>query len=397
MMTEKMQKKKTLGNFPNSLHDALEERKQNANLRQLPSQFPKYDFSSNDYLGFAKVKSIAEKASEIVQAADVNPNSSSSSRLIRGNYPLIEEAETKLASFYEAETALIFNSGYVANLGLLSSINTKNAVVFYDELAHASIRDGLKMAHGKAFKFKHNDLTHLAEKIQLLQKRNATSTCYVITEAVFSMDGDGPDLSKLLELCKVYNCYLIVDEAHSNPMFPLKNFLNEDELSEVFARVVTFGKGFGVHGAAILGSTALKSYMVNFSRSFIYSTATSPHTVASIIAAHQHFQKDENQLRYLQENISQFRSVMHQLNLESHFLESFTQIQSCLIPGNEQVSKAASFLQEKEFDVRAIKSPTVPKGKERLRFCIHSFNNPSEIEAVLKNLAMYLIKSTDNV
>ena len=391
-MEEKKQKKIN-GNFPTPLFEALQERKQHANVRQLPNYFPKYDFSSNDYLGFAKAKNIAKRASEIINTSSgININSSSSSRLIRGNYPLIEEAEQQLATFYEAETALIFNSGYVANLGLLSSINTKNTLVFYDELAHASIRDGLQLSHGKAYKFKHNNLTDLAEKIQLQQERNPNATIYIITEAIFSMDGDGPNLNKLLQLCKEKNCYFIIDEAHSNPMYSLKDFLNEHKLSDVFARIVTFGKGFGVHGAAILGSAELKSFLVNFSRSFIYTTAPSPHSVASILAAHQYFKEDENQLQFLQENISQFRSVMHQLKLEKHFLESFTQIQSCLIPGNKNVTQAAAFLQEKEFDVRAIKSPTVPEGKERLRFCIHSFNNPSEIEAVLKNLALYLMK-----
>lgn len=389
-MEEKKQKK-TNGNFPRPLFEALQERKQHANVRQLPNYFPKYDFSSNDYLGFAKSKKIAEKTFEILDASAKDIiNSSSSSRLIRGNYPLIEEAEQQLATFYEAETALIFNSGYVANLGLLSSINTKNTLVFYDELAHASIRDGLQLSHGKAYKFKHNNLADLAEKIQLQQERNPNATIYVITEAIFSMDGDGPNLNKLLQLCKEKNCYFIIDEAHSNPMYSLKDFLNEHKLSDVFARIVTFGKGFGVHGAAVLGSAELKSFLVNFSRSFIYTTAPSPHSVASILAAHQHFKEDENQLQFLKENISQFRSVMHQLKLEKHFLESYTQIQSCLIPGNENVTQAAAFLQEKEFDVRAIKSPTVPEGKERLRFCIHSFNNPSEIEAVLKNLALYI-------
>ncbi|GGE38565.1 aminotransferase class I/II-fold pyridoxal phosphate-dependent enzyme [Psychroflexus planctonicus] len=384
--------KKTNGNFPTNLYEALENRKQNANLRKLPSHFPKYDFSSNDYLGFAKAKNIAEKASEIVTDAQTNINSATSSRLIRGNYPLIEEAEQILATFYEAESALIFNSGYLANLGLLSCINTKNTLVFYDELAHASIRDGLQLSLGKAYKFKHNDVSDLAEKIQLQQKRNSEATIYIITEAIFSMDGDGPNLNKLLQLCKENNCYLIIDEAHSNPMYPLKNLLSEYNLNNVFARIVTFGKGFGVHGAAVLGSEQLKSYLVNFSRSFIYTTATSPHSIASILAAHQHFEEDKNQLSFLKENISQFRSVMHQLKLEKHFLESYTQIQSCLISGNDRVSKAAEFLQVKEFDVRAIKSPTVPEGKERLRFCIHSYNNPSEIEAVLKNLALYFSK-----
>jgi 8-amino-7-oxononanoate synthase len=379
------------GKFPISLEEKLKQRNEQKNLRRLQSQFPKYDFSSNDYLGFAKQKTISESSIQQVEKLP-NPNSSSSSRLIRGNYKLISDAEDYLANFYQTESALIYNSGYLANLGLLSSVHHKHTIVFYDELAHASIRDGLQLGKGKSYKFKHNDEEDLHYKIDLQKKKHPDFEIYVITEAVFSMDGDGPNLNKILQICKDFNAYLIIDEAHSNPIFQLKDLISEHDLKDVFARIVTFGKAFGVHGAAILGSENLKKYLINFSRSFIYTTAPAPHQVASIIASHQLFEEDVNQLKFLKENISQFRSVMHQLQLHKHFIESYSPIQSCIISGNENVTQAAAFLQEKEFDVRAIKSPTVPKDKERLRFCLHSFNNPSEIEAVLKNLAVYFTK-----
>lgn len=385
-------KMNTYNNFPPTLTEALQKRKKQGKLRQLQTNFPSYDFSSNDYLGFAKSKNIETRIQEILSKFSEHRNSSSSSRLIRGNYPLIEAVEQKIATYHQSETALFYNSGYLANLGLLSSINTKNTIVFYDELAHASIRDGLQSSHGKSFKFSHNNLADLERKILLQQEKNKLAETYVITEAIFSMDGDGPNLNKLVELCKKHNCYLIIDEAHSNPMFPLHQLIGEHELSAIFARIVTFGKGFGCHGAAILGSKQLHLYLTNFSRSFIYTTAASPHQVAAVMAAIENLENDENELVFLKENISQFRSVMHQLKLDAYFIESFSQIQSCIIPGNKEVDDAAKFLQEKNFDVRAIKSPTVPEGKERLRFCIHSFNNPSEIEAVLKNLALYILQ-----
>lgn len=388
-------KMKNFNKFPTSLHSALHKREKLGNLRQLQSNtFPTYDFSSNDYLGFANNKDIQTRCIEICNEFKEFRNSSSSSRLVRGNYPLIIAAETKIAEFNKSEAALFFNSGYLANLGLLSSINTKDSVVFYDELAHASIRDGLQLSQGKKYKFLHNNLEDLEQKIQLLDQKNNFKAKYVITEAVFSMDGDGPDLSSMLELCKANNCNLIIDEAHSNPMFPLSNLLAKHNLNEVFARIITFGKGFGVHGAAILGSKQLQSFLVNFCRSFIYTTAPTPNQVASVLAAHELLKKSKNQLLFLQENISQFRSVMHQLKLEKYFIESFSQIQSCMISGNKNVDLASLYLKEREFDVRAIKSPTVAEGKERLRFCLHSFNNPSEIEAVLKNLALFMLKMT---
>lgn len=381
---------KTSGNFPQSLTKNIEERRLSGNYRKLTSQALLYDFCSNDYLGFARHKEISEKAYQLASTAKPTINSSTSSRLIRGNYPLLVETEEKLASFYESPAALLFNSGYVANLGLLSTVIGKHNIALYDELAHASIRDGLQLAQGKSFKFKHNDEHDLAKKIQFHKEKNSHSEIFVITEAVFSMDGDGPNLNEMLRICKENDCYLIVDEAHSNPIFPLKDLLSRHTVKDVFARIVTFGKAFGVHGAAILGSHRLKDYLINFCRSFIYTTAPSPHTIAAISVAHDVLAKESIQLEYLQENCSQFRSVMHQLRLDSYFIESFSPIQSCIISGNKKVAEAAQFLQEKQFDVRAIKSPSVPKGKERLRFCLHSFNNPSEIEAVLKNLSLFI-------
>lgn len=214
----------------------------------------------------------------------------------------------------------------------------------------------------------------------------------MVTEAVFSMDGDGPNLNKFIEICQKHQAFLIVDEAHSNGIFPLKDLLSKHDVKEVFARIVTFGKALGVEGAAILGSQKLKDYLINFSRSLIYTTALSPLQVAKIKVAHELLEEKKQALDWLKENISFFRSMSFQLQLDQYFIESYTQIQSCVIPGNQNVSWLEEQFRKRDFDVRAIKSPTVQEGKERLRFCLHSYTNPSEMEAVLKLLKQWLVK-----
>lgn len=378
----------SFSSLPPNLKKKLQERVENNSLRSLKNQSLPIDFSSNDYLGFARLQKLNEAAKHVEEKASLQLNGATGSRLIQGNHRLYQVAEKELAEFYETESALLFNSGYDANLGLFSSIATRDSIILYDEFCHASIRDGMRLGYSKTYKFAHNNLEDVS---RLLEKHKAaTESMYVVTEAVFSMDGDGPNLNKLLRICKKYGAYLIVDEAHSNPIFPLKNLLPDHQLNEVFARIVTFGKAFGCHGAAVLGNQDLTTYLVNFARSFIYTTGMSPAEVAKIIAAHQLKNELREEVAHLKECISFFRSMCFQLKLDFFFIESFSPIQSCVVRGNANVDEIAAFLQHKDFDVRAIKSPTVAKGEERLRICLHSYNFPAEIEALLKNLKSYL-------
>ena len=158
----------------------------------------------------------------------------------------------------------------------------------------------------------------------------------------------------------------------------------------VFARIMTFGKGLGCHGAAILGSEDLKSYLVNFARSFIYTTGLSLHSVATILVAYQFLNKNQESIRALKNNISHFNKMKNSFSLKPIFVRSKSAIQSAIIPGNEHVKSIASQFQEKGFDVKAILSPTVPEGQERLRFCLHSFNSPEEISEVLTLLSNFV-------
>jgi 8-amino-7-oxononanoate synthase len=207
------------------------------------------------------------------------------------------------------------------------------------------------------------------------------------------MDGDSPDLEKLVSLCEKYNCFLVIDEAHSLGVFGEKGegLVQQLQLQDyVFARIMTFGKGLGCHGAAILGSQELKNYLVNFARSFIYTTGLSPHSVATLFVAYQHLEKTTLEIQKLRDTIIFFNQLKHLLGLKPIFVRSKSAIQSAIIPGNEKVKKIANQLQQKGFDVKAILSPTVPEGQERLRICLHSYNSEREVLEILQLLSTFV-------
>jgi len=381
-------------NFPQNLTAKLETRKQNNALRQLPNATHLIDFTSNDYIGFSRNKSIFEKTHQYLIDKNCIQNGATGSRLISGNHKVYQEGEDFIAQFHQSQCALIFNSGYDANVGFFSSAPQKGDLILYDELCHASIRDGIQLSNAKAYKFDHNDFEDLERLIQNSRSKTQDPTnIYIVTESVFSMDGDTPNLEELATLSEKYNCLLVIDEAHALGVFGDKGEGLVQMLGlqhHVFARIMTFGKGLGCHGAAIVGSQELKDYLVNFARSFIYTTGLSPHSVATILVGYQHLETEKNTINSLRKNIIHFNQVLHLLGLKPMFVKSKSAIQSAIIPGNQNVKYIASQIQEKGFDVKAILSPTVPEGQERLRFCIHSYNTKEEISEVLGLLSTFV-------
>lgn len=377
--------------FPKALTTKLEQRIANNSLRKLAFPNNRIDFASNDYIGFAKSETIFNETHSYLIENKIIQNGATGSRLLSGNHKIYQEAESKIAKFHQVESALIFNSGYDANVGFFSTVPQKGDLILYDELSHASIRDGIQLSNAKSYKFKHNDLEDLERLLLKLSTDNQQpTTIFIVTESVFSMDGDCPNLEELVNISEKYHCNLVVDEAHALGVFGEngQGVIQMLHLQDsVFARIVTFGKGLGCHGAAILGSQKLSDYLVNFARSFIYTTGLSPHSVATILVAYQHLETEKQALENLRENIIHFNQEKNLLGLKPIFVRSKSAIQSAIIPGNENVKIIAKQLQEKEFDVKAILSPTVPEGQERLRFCLHSFNSKEEISEVLKLLS----------
>ena len=382
--------------LPQKLIQKLTNRQKEGNLRDVSSQNDLIDLSSNDYLGFASNQNIFNVALQSIVGFKKTKNGATGSRLLTGNHDLYQKTELMLAKFHHAEAALLFNSGYDANLGFFSSVPQRGDIIFYDELIHASIRDGISMSNARSFNFFHNDISNLESKLSRLLSSTCSSKrtfeIYIVTESVFSMDGDIPDLKKMADFCKKYACRLIVDEAHATGVFGTNGagLVQEFGLeNDVFARIHTFGKSIGCHGAAILGSRELKQYLINFARSFIYTTGLAPFSIATIQAAYGELQCTDD-IHKLHDNISHFIDEVHANQLVPYFIESSSAIQCCVIPGNYQVSRIANDFLESGYDVRPIRYPTVPEGQERIRFCLHSFNSKAEITDILQRLATFV-------
>lgn len=370
------------------LQSTLAKRENEGLLRQLSQQKNLVDFYSNDYLGFARSEELKKRTELLLEKSLCKfINGSTGSRLISGNSDLFEETEKQIASFHNAEAGLIFNSGYDANLGLFSSVPKRGDTILYDEFSHASIIDGIRLSFAFAYKFRHNDLNHLEEKLKIAKAR-----IFVAVESVYSMDGDIAPLKEMVSLCEKYNANLIVDEAHATGVFGKKGEGLCSELGvekKTFARVHTFGKALGCHGAIVLGNLDLKNYLINFARSFIYTTALPPQSVATIQSAYVLLSECEEKITSLKKNIQFFKKKIQ--NIE-RFIESESPIQSVIIGGNEKTINCATEICKMGFDVKAILSPTVPKETERLRICLHAFNTENEIIGLADSINAFIFK-----
>lgn len=342
----------------------IERRNQEGTIRSLSSFEGKIDFFSNDYLGLSKVKT---------QNYNKEYFGSTGSRLISGSNSETESCEDFIAHFFESESAIVFNSGYDANLGFFSCIPQKGDTVLYDEYIHASIRDGLRLSFANSFPFKHNDIVDLKKKIQ-----KAKGTIYVSIESLYSMDGDIAPIKDILSICNMHHAFLVVDEAHACGVFGDngKGIVHELGIqNDVFARLITFGKAFGSHGAAIVCRHDLKKYLVNFSRPFIYTTALPPESffrISSILAIDT---SDERLL--LNQNIEYFRKVFKDFVIESN---EKSPIQLLRFSSVELMINLVHKLSSANLAVKPIFTPTVPINNQGIRVCIHSFNNFQQID-----------------
>ncbi len=370
-------------NIPNYLLKALIEREQKGMLRKLSKRNPAIDFCSNDYLGFSKLGLLFKKLETSNQKQDTTYGSTGS-RLISGNSVFTEDAEKQIALFHHADAALIFNSGYDANVGLLSSIPQKEDLILFDELIHASIHDGIKLSYAKHYKFRHNNLESLKDLLQRHQKE--FESVYIVVESVYSMDGDTAPLLEITELIKTLdNVFLIVDEAHAIGVFGnqgrgLCNALGIEK--KCFARLYTYGKAMGCHGAAIVGGEVLRNYLVNFARSFIYTTALPNHSINAILNAYS-LLIETNQKDILQNNIAYCYSKTSDIK---NIIKSQSAIHSFVVGSNEKADLLEKKLAAKNIYAKAIKSPTVKEGTERVRFCIHAYNTKEEIDLLVNIL-----------
>jgi len=365
-----------------TLTSTLARQKEAGLLRSLAVNNDKIDFCSNDYLSYARSERLKRRAMDAL-INEGSPNGSTGSRCISGNSTLAEQVEKQIAAFHSAETALLFNSGYDANVGLFSCIAGKGDTIITDELVHASIIDGCRLSRAEKAIFRHNEVEALEQILKQSQ-----GNVFVAVESVYSMDGGSPPLKEIAELCTRHNANLIIDEAHATGVFGahgrgLANALGVEHAS--FARVHTFGKALGCHGAVVVGSRVLREYLVNFARSFIFTTALPPHSILTIRCVYEQLAADGFDNSELHSLISYFKRAFTPHNGAS-LSESNSPIQCVVVPGNERVIAVAHNLQKAHFDVRGIRSPSVPRGRECLRIALHTHNTEEEISALLTAL-----------
>lgn len=366
-----------------TLSEKLQSRADRGLLRKLRTGDGLIDFCSNDYLGLARDKKFKLLTLNIAIDAPADFTGATGSRLLAGNTMIAEGVEAEIAKIHNAEAGLIFNSGYDANLGLFGCIANQGDTILYDELVHASIHDGLKLSKANNIAFKHNDLADLENKL-----KQAHGQVFVAVESVYSMDGDLALLDEIAMLCELHNAALIVDEAHATGFVGEKGLGLVNHLgieNKCFARLHTFGKSLASHGAIILGSNTLRNYLTNYARPFIYSTALPPHAYRQALAAYWYMLSNTHKIEQLTSLIEYYREKTK--GLPYQVLDSPSPIQGIVVPGNAEVRALAQKLEEKGFDIRPIVSPTVPKGAERIRICLHAFNTTAEIDRLVLELS----------
>ncbi|MGJ1434118.1 aminotransferase class I/II-fold pyridoxal phosphate-dependent enzyme [Sphingobacterium spiritivorum] len=361
-----------INNLSHLLNDKLKLRADKGNLRSLKIPEQGIDFFSNDYLGLARNPAFHKQLSEEINADPSILGGATGSRLISGNSVEKMRAEQEIAVFHGYPASLLFASGYMANLALLSALPGRGDTILMDELIHRSVHDGASLSAAQKWKFKHNDLNSLEDKL-----RRASGQSYVVVESLYSMDGDFASLNELVVLTRRYNAALIVDEAHAFGVFGYGLVHQYGLQKHVFATVITYGKALGAHGAAVLGEELLKSYLVNFASAFIYSTAC-PDLFARHIRLGYAFLNEHSEFSaQLKRRIAYFRQKKI-----SSASDPLSPVQAIIIPRHEVLIHLQQRLQKNGLQVYAIYSPTVREEQERLRICLHQYNTEEEIDAL---------------
>ena len=377
-------------------NEALEVLAQQGNLRQLPhiehqqkylstpNQPQMLNLSSNDYLGLASDTALQADFMDAIQSQDL-PFSSSSSRLLTGNYTIYSALETLMGERFGGRSALLFNSGYHANLGILPALCTKQTLILADKLVHASIIDGMKLANCPFVRFRHNDIEHLE---QLLKKEEEKYEQYIIvTESIFSMDGDVADLNALVQLkARFPNIMLYVDEAHAIGAYGQSGLgIAEAQqcIEHIDLLVGTFGKALASMGAYVICSETIKQYLINTMRPLIFSTALPPINVAWSYYLFEKLPQLTAQRTQLAEVSNHFRT---QLAAKGDVTPSQSHIIPHIVGENEACMQQALRLQKEGYYVLPVRPPTVPAGTARLRFSFTASIQIDEIKQLITHL-----------
>lgn len=371
--------------------EQLDAKEQNHNLRTLKEYCPidavrvKRDdkeylmMASNNYLGLTFDTRVIEGALKGTQQYGTG---SGGSRLVSGTFPLFTELERSLAKFKNTEKALVFNTGYMANVGTISAVADKNTIIFSDALNHASIIDGCRLSRGTVKTYSHCDIDELK---YLLKQVDRNTRKLIVTDGVFSMDGDIAPLDKLYELSRDYNALLMVDDAHAtgtigNGHGTAAYFGLE---KEVDIQLGTLSKSLGSVGGYVAANSTIIDYLVNTSRSFIFSTALSPADIGAALAALQVLETDASVLARLHENVNYMADQLTSLGINA---TNETPIFPILIGRNDDTLAVSDYLYEAGIIGTAIRPPTVPIGESRIRLTVTAAHDKGQIDYVCQSL-----------
>jgi 8-amino-7-oxononanoate synthase len=403
------------------IHPKLENRKEKGSLRRLKSfrsvdgettsGSTAIDFSTNDYLGLAQSVRQQQKVEELYESLPHRYLGSTGSRLLTGDSEYAQDLETRLAEWHRRPSAMLCNSGYDANLSVMSCLSL-NSTVIMDELCHNSIQMGLRLSKGHTVRtFRHSSLDDL-QRILIAEKENRSKyspkPAIVVVESVYSMDGDAAPLQEILDMALAYNACVVVDEAHGLGILGDYGLglLEEQRLEKhpaLLCSVHTFGKAAGCHGAVVCGSLCIKEFLLNYGRPIVYSTSLPLHSLVSIACSYESMSGIfGKQLRkQLNDTVQLFRKLFYEEivrpNRESghlpiRLLPSDSSIHALIVPGNNVCVQFCEKLWKKSnrtIRLYPIRSPTVPKGQERVRIIIHSHNSEDQVTYLVD-----LLKST---
>ncbi len=337
---------------------------------------PLLNLASNDYLGLAGAESLKDAAVKAVQDYGCG---AAASRLVTGNFKLYEQLEQELAEFHGYEDSMLFSSGYTANLAIMDAFAGKGSVVFSDKLNHASILDGIRMSGAKQVRYRHNDLEHLEKRMAAF--RDAESRI-LITDTIFSMDGDLAEMEKIADLCEMHDVMLVVDEAHAEGVFGTgRGLCRERGVSDrVDLHMGAFSKALGSLGGAVSGSSDLISYLRNKGRSFVFTTALPPAVVGANLAALRLVSSDSSRGDKLLEISRELKCFLESLGFSCG--DSQSQIIPVILGENEKALKAQQLLRTEGLYVAAIRPPTVPPGTARLRISLRADLDRDDIDKI---------------
>lgn len=333
------------------------------------------NLAANDYLGLAQDPRLIRASQEAAARWGVG---SGASRLISGTLALHQELEAEIAAWKETEAAVIFNSGYMANVGVIAALLEKGGLILSDRLNHASIIDGMRLSGAKFQRYGHRDLNHLEE----LLKKAAGQRVLIITDSVFSVDGDLAPLRELVALKEKYGAWLMIDEAHASGVFGPRGAGLAAELgltAQIEVHLGTFSKAFGCFGAYVAGSRVLIDFLHNRARSFIYSTSLPAPVLGAIREALRVVREEEEPRLYLRRQAARFRQQLQAAGFDT--LGSESQIVPVLVGDNARALAFAAALREQGLFAVAIRPPTVPPGTARIRFSLSAVHAPDELAA----------------